>query len=394
MVVGAGLGGCCMALALSSIGIQSTVFEMRKSRENAGGGIVLSPNALRVLDHLGLYESLKGCGFSFDDISFIDTAGSLIGRYANGSKEKYGYPALSIPRSTLHGILLDRCHKSKNVEILYDHKVISVREDENSVTLSFQDCASATADVALGADGVFSKVRKHVIENVMPTYNGLTAIGGILQRDEIPSIEGLPLPNFIIGKEGSLSLFPQDSEQKKIGWLVYLEISEPDRVTLEGFAANDGLTLLREKFRDWPDPVQTIIREAKGEDLFSWVQHSIPISSTWHTKRVLIVGDAAHAMSATSGQSGAQAFEDAATLVKLISENHTVLQNPEHLFKAFCKLRSERLQTVTKFAKTSGLAVKKANALLWPVKKYGMWAFFGMLGGKNNAALYAYNVNS
>src|SRR5262245_31653099 len=101
-VIGAGLGGLTLALALKKYGIESKLYELRTPEYDFGGAIMLSPNALRVLDKVGAYERVRSVGYNFDTLTFMnDSDYSVTGKYYFGHKERYGYDALRIYRNVL-----------------------------------------------------------------------------------------------------------------------------------------------------------------------------------------------------------------------------------------------------------------------------------------------------
>jgi 2-polyprenyl-6-methoxyphenol hydroxylase-like FAD-dependent oxidoreductase len=105
LIVGGGLAGPALALALARQNIRSSVFEIRPQRTIADGSIALAPNALRALDHvIGVYDRLKLAGFSYRRLAMHAEDGQLFGHVSQSDSE---YDALRILRSTLHNTMLD-----------------------------------------------------------------------------------------------------------------------------------------------------------------------------------------------------------------------------------------------------------------------------------------------
>ena len=107
-IIGAGLAGLTLALALHQQGIKATVYEMRSAPLNIGGAVMLSPNALKVLDALGVYQDVKAHGYNFEVLELLKVSGELVETYEFGGKEKYGYPGNRIYRHELIDIILSK----------------------------------------------------------------------------------------------------------------------------------------------------------------------------------------------------------------------------------------------------------------------------------------------
>lgn len=93
VIIGAGLSGLTLALALHKQSIPCTIHEARSASLDIGGAIMLSPNALRILDTLGIYEKIRSRGFEFTDLYFYTD--KPLDFYEFGDREKYQYDALA-----------------------------------------------------------------------------------------------------------------------------------------------------------------------------------------------------------------------------------------------------------------------------------------------------------
>jgi 2-polyprenyl-6-methoxyphenol hydroxylase-like FAD-dependent oxidoreductase len=155
-IIGSGLAGLSLALALHQQNIPCTVYESRSSPLNIGGAVMLSPNALKVLDALEVYDRVRTKGFNFELLEYRDVAGNLQETYEFGGKEKYGYPGLRIYRHQLISELLAMLGE-KGVPIVFGKKFTKViSETEKEVTWEWADGTSQSADILVGADGIHS----------------------------------------------------------------------------------------------------------------------------------------------------------------------------------------------------------------------------------------------
>lgn len=138
-IIGAGLSGLSLALALHNVRIPSIIYEVRSNSFVQGGAITLSPNALRVLDSLGVYERIREKGFHFETLTFkIDRHGTIDVCYF-GHGKLYGYKGLRIYRQ----ILIDEVKAvldEYGIPIEYETKFSHViSESQNGVEFAFAD---------------------------------------------------------------------------------------------------------------------------------------------------------------------------------------------------------------------------------------------------------------
>lgn len=165
IIVGGGIGGLCTYLSLKKHLPQDTsitIYESYPSASTVGGGLGLAPNGLRALSKLSadVAERISSVGIHAPYITFRNSAGTLLGRYTSGRKERYGFDQVMLARSAVHDSLLqDVPHDA----IKWGYKTRDVREVEGGVEVVFEDGQVERADLVIGADGVHSTVRKAVI---------------------------------------------------------------------------------------------------------------------------------------------------------------------------------------------------------------------------------------
>jgi 2-polyprenyl-6-methoxyphenol hydroxylase-like FAD-dependent oxidoreductase len=174
-IIGSGLSGLSLALHLSAQGIKSTVYEFRPANYSQGGEIALSPNALRVLDHLGISNALSKNGFNSDTMTLLNRSGKALGTLVQGSL--FGYAGLRLKRTFVKEALVAECGK-RGVEIMYGKRFMKVVEGEGKIKVFFEDGSMVSVDLVVGADGLRSGVRGFVNDKVKATYNGTMMIYG------------------------------------------------------------------------------------------------------------------------------------------------------------------------------------------------------------------------
>ena len=202
-IIGAGLSGLTLALALHKQGIPCTIYESRNASLDIGGAIMLSPNALRVLDVVEIYKTIKPLGFEFTSLHFyIDKP---LDSYEFGDRQKYGYDALRIYRYELIDALL-RAVKEKQIPVEYGKKFVKVlSETETSVTWEFEDGTTGHAACLVGADGIHSRVRKYLFPDLEPRFTNAVGVTA-----------AVPTKQLIIPESYNLSIDNHEPEARRL----------------------------------------------------------------------------------------------------------------------------------------------------------------------------------
>ncbi|CAI6288319.1 unnamed protein product [Periconia digitata] len=325
-IIGSGVSGLSLALALSQASIAVSVFEARPASHDIGGGIMLSPNALRVLDSLGAFQKIRASSYEFDTFVFKNATGETTDVYYFGSTEQYGYPALRVERKILLSTLTMMVRERK-VDIEYSKgfvRIISESSKDQTVTFELDDGSTRTCSLLIGADGIHSQVREQIFPSYMPVYSGFTAINCTVPRSALRIPEGYDLPATVMAPPGAFLLVPQKQDGSEL--LIGSQMRMQER-TREGWAAlradKQGLLdTLNETKDQWPDIVQSALEAAPVDNMGIWPFFTVPALPRWasETSLVVLIGDAAHAIPPTAGQGVNQAFEDAATLATLLGK--------------------------------------------------------------------------
>ena len=242
----------------------------------SGGNIALSPNALRVLDHIGIYERLRPAGFEFDEVAFMNGRGATLARVLGGSYKVYNYPALRIRRTVLRGELLNEL-RSQGVPIYYDRKCAGIREEtKDSATVDFEDGESITAEYVVGADGIHSCIRPFVRPDAKPEFQDLAGISGTFKLSDLPNVDtSLYLPCMLFGANGTFAIMPASADGDEVSYFATFELKDRGR---EEWAALDNdkkemSRMLAERFPPksaWPELVRALCERAPPSTLTLW----------------------------------------------------------------------------------------------------------------------------
>ncbi|KAI1360977.1 kynurenine 3-monooxygenase [Xylaria arbuscula] len=323
-IIGGGLAGLTLALALHDLDIPCTVYETRSENYDRDGGIMLAPNALRVLDSVGIYKRVRDNALRFDVLTFKDMQNRTTDEYYFGSEKLYGYSAMRVMREEL----LDKLKaavQERSIPIHHNARFTKIiTDDGNGVEFAYGDGQTAPAALVIGADGIHSAVRGTFLPHVRPIYSGFVFINSIVKRSQLRIPDDYNLPATVMGKTGAFLLVPQTPDGSEIFVGTQRRFPEQDSAGWDSLR-NDKQRLyhmLQEDKSEWPDVVQSALEAAPVDAMGFWAFHSIPPLESWtsESKRIILVGDAAHAIPPTAGQGANQAFEDVRALATILSK--------------------------------------------------------------------------
>jgi 2-polyprenyl-6-methoxyphenol hydroxylase-like FAD-dependent oxidoreductase len=254
------------------------------------------------------------------------------------------------------------------------------------VSLPLPALALTSGDILVGADGIHSKVREHVLGSAAPTatYSGLCGIGGTLPLSQIRTPPGYHFPAFIYTSAGMLMAIPLDPEGQTIGWASLETIPDKGR---EGWAeyhrTGEAARAAKNTYQGVThEPIRSIMDGIVDDQVNFWAPYELPDLPTWHTKRVCLIGDAAHAIPPYGGQGSAQALEDAGYLARLLESQDAVAKGYDKVFAKFEKVRKDRFQHVRDLTAASGSTRRGSGpGLAWTFRKWATRGYFWFKGG-------------
>ncbi|OAX44848.1 FAD/NAD(P)-binding domain-containing protein [Rhizopogon vinicolor AM-OR11-026] len=393
IIAGGGISGATAALFLSHLNVNVVVLESRPGRMTSieGGIVMLGPNGMHVLQGLGLAEALhhRLNGIQVPWLHMYDSAGGRLGKVPQGSAERYGFSSTMITRWDIQEVLLDAMEK-KRLTIVWSAKVEGAEEVTDGVIVHWREgniVKERKVDLLVGADGIWSTVRTKMYATLnipapKPRYSGLVGVGGAI---DISSVHGLAqyvtLEKPVVMVQGRLGFFGMtlfDREAKYVGWWTTHEAA--DRSRDEWKVPKDQIygEILR-RYADWAFPIPQIINAAEVVDAapFVWPIYEVENLQHWHSKSIVLVGDAAHAMPPHSGQGASQALEDAAYLAYLLRQHQL---NPSSdlndVLAQFQRDRQQRVDEIVAEANRRGDQKRELGAFGMFMKKWGMRIVF------------------
>jgi len=383
--------------------IRPTIYELRASNAPAEeGNVALAPNALRVLDYVGVYTQVSSQGYNYEDLAFLNGSWEVLGKIWNGSEKEYNFKALRVQRQFVRAALLEACEK-RGVQIRYGMRCVGIIEEtDTSASARFESGERVTADYVVGADGIHSRIREFVSPNCEPAYSGMMGIGGGINRARLSSATNdIPLPCFVFSDQGGFAMMPTSFDGSKIGFFITIPQKERSREEWAKLSSDkEELSRMLKKHCEghWPDLIKEIAQTAQPESLSNRPYFTVPTLKTYLSPkhRVILIGDAAHAIPPTGGQGAAMAFEDAQTLAYALARTATPRKLSQRILHKWQTHRQARIEKVHVFTSRGGDLRKEAPSMLEKtIKEWGLWAAFKWWGPTGGLRwLYEYRAEN
>jgi len=298
-------------------------------------------------------------------------------------KQRFGQPAVNMCRATLNEALINKAW-CDNVELRFEKRLVAIEDRaDRPIVAHFADGSSAEGDFLIGADGVHSAVRSHVVpDGPKPFDTGLLGFGGFVPRSVIADIPIGQRVETTFGQSGffGYGLCSSDPKDGVMWWS-----TQPSRgVDAAEFRCRSQDAIRRHLLdfhAGWHDPIPRIIDAA--EDIVVTATLDVATLPTWSRRRTLLIGDAAHATSPHAGQGASLALEDAMRLGRLMGQGQELSQT----FQQFEDERRPRAEKIVALARRNGNSKREFSAtgawirdrmlkLLIPITAKGMdWMY-------------------
>lgn len=307
IILGGGIAGLTTALALTKFAPPGKVpriqiFEIRPVPATIGGAVNLTPNALRLLDHLGALPIIRAndYGKTIDYLEVFDVySGKLAESDFRGPDGKGvgdpPYKALRITRGDCLKGVLEAVEQQENITITCGKKTTKIEETPDNVTITFEDGGSATGELLMGCDGIHSVTRlKHVEPGRKAVYSGVSNAFGFAPIDKDFKVH-FECTAINFARRGMLltSYFQSNPTHVYVGGLMQVEdIGSRDGWKAVGGDAEKTRQQLLDRFGDAKIPCIVPLIE-KAQDFYLWPVFTLSKQGKWSTDRVMLLGDAA-----------------------------------------------------------------------------------------------------
>ena len=346
-VVGAGIGGLTLGIALQRAGVTVDLYERADELREVGAAVALSANGTRELYRLGVGEALDAVSTQPTELIYRDgRSAERIAAHTGGAdyRARFGAPYWGIHRVDLQQTLaaaVDPAH------LHLGRSATGVTDHGDSATITFDDGPEVTADVVVGADGVHSVVRDTVCgPGSGPVYSGTSAFRGLVKRSDLPSLPDPLAIQFWAGPHAHLLHYPMGGESRDHDTINFFAVlCGPEQWSGGTAEGADGELLAG--FEGWHPAVREMLAAVPQSP--RWPLLSQPPLTRWTRGRVVLIGDACHAMLPHHGQGANQSIEDAVVLADLLAGTDTGTA-----LEAYPRRRRSRTRAVARSAWDTG----------------------------------------
>jgi salicylate hydroxylase len=313
-IVGAGICGLATAIALRRAGFAVEVYEQAAQFRRIGAAINIGPNAVRVLDGLGIGAALREHAHMprYRNSLVYNTAVETSRTDLTDSVARYGAPPITTHRADLL-TALETAVPSACVHL--GHRLVGIEPRGDGIGLTFADGSRREAAALIGADGIHSVVRAHLFGSDQPTYSGMTAYRGIVPKSAVPHMDfggatkwwGPTLKSMLVtfsiarGEEVFVFSTKEQPEGDRESWSAEAEVAE-----------------LHAAFADYhPNAQRTLAAIERPLKTALYVRDPL---LRWGEGLITLVGDSCHPMLPFMAQGAAMGLEGVAVLERCLAE--------------------------------------------------------------------------
>ncbi|WP_426987003.1 FAD-dependent monooxygenase [Pseudarthrobacter sp. Y6] len=340
-IAGGGIGGLAAAGFLARKGHRVTVYEQASSLGEVGAGLVVAPNAMRLLRRLGVARIVEERGVRLE-------AGWEFRRWQDGTvlsvedmdtrcMDHYGEHTYTLHRADLLAAVAASVPEGS---IRTGSVVVRAEQDSDGAYLHLGNGDIHRADLVIGADGVNSVVRNAVTEPSAADFSGISAFRALVPAEAAPEFTRRPVHTLWLGPDRHLVHYPISNGR----WINVVAFAPAGDFTLESWSTTAELSELQAEFAGWDPRLQELIAAASRPGRWALLDRQ-PLDR-WADGRIALLGDAAHPMFPFFGQGAAQAIEDGAVLANCLSEDAD-LEDALQKYQRIRIPRARKLQVVS-----------------------------------------------
>ncbi|WP_374788900.1 3-hydroxybenzoate 6-monooxygenase [Brucella oryzae] len=340
IIAGGGIGGLAAALGLARKGFRSIVLEKAPQLGEIGAGIQLGPNAFHAFDYLGVGDMARRMAVYIDSLRFMDAmTGEEVTRIPldDTFRTRFGNPYAVVHRGELFGVFLRACQENPLVELRVGSEVKTYDQDGSSVTAFLANGEAVVGRALIGADGLWSNIRRKLVGDGAPRVSGHTTYRSVIPIEEMPEDLRWNAATLWAGPKCHIVHYPLS------GWKTFNLV-----VTYHNDAAEPvaGLPVTKEEVAKGFAHVAPVARQVieRGKDWKLWVLCDRDPVSNWVDGRVALLGDAAHPMLQYFAQGACMAMEDAVCLAAELEGNEGSLESALLAYNSKRALRTARIQ--------------------------------------------------
>lgn len=333
IICGGGIGGLSAALGLARRGVRTLVLERAPVIAEIGAGIQLGPNAFHVFDHLGIGEAACKTAVFIDRCRLMDavTAQQVTELTIDDSfLDRFKYPYAVVHRAELHALMRDACEESELVELRTNAEVQSYQQDEGGVCALLASGEPVAGRGLIGADGLWSNIRKQLADDGPPRVSGHTTYRAVIPFDDMP--EHLRWNDMALWAGPKCHIVHYPLSGSKLFNLVVTYHNYADTPVAGVPVSAEEVLLGFEHIHPIPREIISIARDWR-----KWVLCDREPLANWTDRRVTLLGDAAHPTMQYMAQGACMAMEDGVVLADEITRPGASIE------EAFLRYQKRRL---------------------------------------------------
>ena len=339
LIAGGGIGGLATAMGLARHGIASLVLEKAAELGEIGAGIQLGPNAFHAFDFLGVGDDARRMAVYIDSLRLMDAmSGEEITAIPLGEdfRQRFGNPYAVVHRGDLHGVFLKACREHELVELATSSEVVAYTQDGTTVSVELADGSRISGSALIGADGLWSNVRRQLVGDGKPRVSGHTTYRSVIPTEDMPEDLRWNAATLWAGPKCHIVHYPLS------GWKVFNLVVTYHNDAPEPVA---GKPVTHDEVRVGFEHVSPVARQIieRGKDWKLWVLCDREPVTNWVEGRVALLGDAAHPMLQYFAQGACMAMEDAVCLSAELA-NTGDIENALQAYQQKRYLRTARVQ--------------------------------------------------
>ncbi|KFH66063.1 hypothetical protein MVEG_08164 [Podila verticillata NRRL 6337] len=381
LIAGGGLAGLTLAILLHKANIPFLVFERAKEIKPLGSAIVLGTGVCPIFQQLDIW----------DEFTRISKYYLQMGIYDENLKHAYDMDIdwlkrivqsreYVVSRPELYNLLLSQIPKDR---IHLGKRILSFKQDNDSVLIQCSDNSNYVGDILVGADGAYSAVRQHLYktlrmsgdlpksDDVPLPFSCVCLVGqtGVLDPEEFPALQAETCQfNTIMGTDNMCTWTTFTTKQNTVCWMVIQFLTKETSKENDSFRNSqwgpEAAEAMAKEVRDFKVPggreghILTLgdYLDKTPKNLVSKVMLEEIVFDTWYGCRTVLIGDACHKMNPTGGVGALMAMHDAVALANWISTLRLpTVPQLEHVFKEY---RAERYPVAKEAFERSQLFTK------------------------------------
>jgi 2-polyprenyl-6-methoxyphenol hydroxylase-like FAD-dependent oxidoreductase len=367
LVIGGGIAGPVAAMALQRAGIESTIFEASPGpADGVGSFLTVASNGLDALRAIDAHLPVVASGIRTERMVLSSGTGKCLGVLEAGIPLTDGTTTTTVERARLYRGLHDQASQ-RGIPIVYGKRLLDLEQSPNGVVARFSDGTEERGGFLVGADGIWSTSRFLLDpEAPRPEYAGLLGMGGLANGVDLDAEPGTF--EMVFGKRAFFGFI--SPRRGRVLWFANLPVRpEPERAELEAVSPRAWKDKLLEMFAEDAVPARELIEATDEASFRPGAMHTLEPPRHWHRGRAVLIGDAAHATSPSSGQGASLAIEDAVELARCLRD----LPDLFGAFHAYQQLRERRVRRVLRTSrrvnsdKAAGPLARKIRDAVMPL---------------------------